>query len=113
MIIATRTNMSETREETEFLKRKMLSDHLGEIEGKPFKFTKKMNDCGYGIDIILETISDVVEVRHGHWIPQWAGARLVKCSVCGYEYCDLIECTDYCGNCGAKMDGERSENATN
>lgn len=62
MIIAKRTNMSETREETEFLKRKMLSDHLGEIEGKPFKFTKKMNDCGYGIDIILETISDVVEV---------------------------------------------------
>ena len=40
----------------------MLSVHLGEIEGKPFKFTKKMNDCGYGIDIILETITDVVEV---------------------------------------------------
>ena len=62
MIIATRTNMSETREETEFLKRKMLSVYLGEIEGKPFKFTKKMNDCGYGIDIILETITDVVAI---------------------------------------------------
>lgn len=72
MIIAKRTNMSETREETEFLKRKMLSDHLGEIEGKPFKFTKKMNDCGYGIDIILETISDVVAV--------------VRCKDCKYSY---------------------------
>ena len=101
MIIATRINMSETREETEFLKRKMLSVHLGEIEGKPFKFTKKMNDCGYGIDIILETITDVVEV--------------VRCRDCkyfemdddGFTYCvastglDSKMAVDYC-SCGER-----------
>ena len=52
---------------------------------------------------------DVVEVRHGEWLPQYEGSRLSKCSVCGYEYCDLIECRNYCGNCGAKMDGRREE----
>lgn len=41
-------------------------------------------------------------VRHGHW-EYWAG-NLVKCSVCGYEYTDWLECDNYCGNCGAKMD---------
>ena len=51
--------------------------------------------------------ADVAEVKRGEWIPQWEGSRLLKCSVCGYEYCDLIECRNYCGNCGAKMDGER------
>jgi hypothetical protein len=53
--------------------------------------------------------ADVVEVRHGELIPQYENSRLVKCSVCGYEFCDLIECGNYCGNCGAKMDGERGE----
>lgn len=47
-----------------------------------------------------------VAKKQGHWMPQWEGSRLVKCSVCGYEYCDLIECGNYCGNCGAKMDNE-------
>lgn len=51
--------------------------------------------------------ADVEEVRHGEWLEQYEGSRLSKCSVCGYEYCDLIECGNYCGNCGAKMDGER------
>ena len=52
--------------------------------------------------------ADMVEVRHGRWLEQYEGSRLLKCSVCGYEYCDLIECGNYCGNCGAKMDAERS-----
>lgn len=47
--------------------------------------------------------SDVVPVVHGRWEP-WFG-NLVKCSVCGYEYVDRIECDNYCGNCGVKMDG--------
>ena len=58
------------------------------------------------LDGVLATpTADVVEVRHGEWIPQFEGSRLLKCSVCGYEYCDLIECGNYCGNCGAKMKG--------
>lgn len=48
------------------------------------------------------TAADVAPVVHGKWVT-WAGV-LPKCSVCGYEYTDKIECCDYCGNCGAKME---------
>ena len=34
----------------------------------------------------------------------WAG-ELPKCPKCGYEYTDYLECSNYCGNCGAKMKG--------
>jgi hypothetical protein len=43
-------------------------------------------------------------IRHGHWETRHGFSMLQKCSVCGYEYNDLIECDNYCGNCGAKMD---------
>ena len=49
--------------------------------------------------------ADVVEVKHGRWIPfksKHAG-DIQYCSVCD------VGCTwqpDYCPNCGAKMDGE-------
>ena len=46
-------------------------------------------------------------VRHGHWelqYPEDKNCGLLKCPCCRYEYGDLFECTNYCGNCGAKMD---------
>ena len=47
--------------------------------------------------------ADVVEVKHGKWIPvQYAGFVLKRyeCSLCnGYEYFE----GKYCSNCGAKM----------
>lgn len=46
--------------------------------------------------------ADVAPVKRGTWI-KYAG-HLVKCSVCGYEYIDRIECDAFCGNCGARMD---------
>ena len=45
---------------------------------------------------------DAVEVVHGQWEEE---CGLPKCPVCGYEYTDYLECKNYCGNCGAKMDG--------
>lgn len=52
---------------------------------------------------IVETMEvDAVEVVHGRWEDE---CGLPKCPVCGYEYCDYLECKNYCGNCGAKMDG--------
>lgn len=61
--------------------------------------------------------TDVVEVRHGHWISEEEAVQLDRydlaytCSVCGR--CDW-DCTEsknfnFCPNCGAKMDGERRE----
>ena len=40
----------------------------------------------------------------GRWERQYEGSGLLRCSNCGYEYCDYIECVNYCGNCGAKME---------
>lgn len=57
--------------------------------------------------------ADVVEVRHGEWtlIGNGNGRPIHwKCSVCGYETLDAVNGdTDFCPNCGAKMDGERKE----
>ena len=49
---------------------------------------------------------DAVEVVHGRWEEYCGG--LFKCTACGHEYLDYLECKDYCGNCGAKMDGGNS-----
>ena len=51
---------------------------------------------------------DVVEVVHGEWILQktpMAFADMLKCSICEYKLCSRVK-TNYCPNCGAKMDEE-------
>lgn len=52
--------------------------------------------------------ADVVEVKHGEYIQK--GAWHIECSVCGNVLAHIGEVKNYCPNCGAKMDGERSEN---
>lgn len=49
---------------------------------------------------------DAVEVVHGVWIDMreaYNDVPNVKCSICGRVWFGLE--TDYCPNCGAKMDG--------
>lgn len=54
--------------------------------------------------------ADVAEVKHGYWceVDSDVGWELNRCSICGKEHsiCDGEEKTDYCPNCGAKMDGK-------
>ena len=62
--------------------------------------------------------ADVVEVRHGEWVEDertycGAGRCNYKCTVCGKLISAVRRDTTehlypYCPNCGAKMDGERS-----
>jgi hypothetical protein len=64
--------------------------------------------------------SDVVEVRHGHWIKEFAWSygytdhHKLTCSECGLTFTEDARSVDeykYCYGCGAKMDLEgRSEN---
>lgn len=70
------------------------------------------NATRYFLNLIDEmSTSDVVEVKHGYWIPidieqEFFGcideATIYKCSLCG-RYEDKQE--PYC-NCGARMDGD-------
>lgn len=59
--------------------------------------------------------ADVAPVVHGRWI--WADDGYLRCSQCGqkapvltqYQDEPMTTATDYCPNCGAKMDGEERE----
>ena len=70
-----------------------------------------------GIESVLEYVenlpaADVAPVRHGRW-----EGRFPYCSICGEEAISRDNgtlhgsyfLTDYCPNCGAKMDGELNE----
>lgn len=63
--------------------------------------------------------ADVVEVKHGRWIDKtwtteddWScyNHHIVICSVCNKQFDYTInEKSNYCPNCGAKMDGGQGE----
>lgn len=85
--------------------------HLIEIDALlMFGYTKRD-----AIDCIKATpTADVQEVRHGKWIseivkiPDWRGKEQSyyqpnSCSIC---HTGLRIRTNFCPNCGAKMDGE-------
>lgn len=62
--------------------------------------------------------ADVVKVQHGEWKPYIDWEYDYHCSVCNGsagrgDYGNYDVLTDYCPNCGAKMDGkgEGCENA--
>ena len=53
--------------------------------------------------------ADVQEVKHGRWVRTHnpIGQEITVCSVCGKIMRQAYPF--YCGNCGAKMDGEQNE----
>ena len=83
-------------------------------------------ECRYEQNIDIESLmnylnkipaADVVEVRHGEWEKDPIAIRDdgeiydYRCSVCTArahkgEYGNYDYITDYCPNCGAKMDGK-------
>lgn len=60
------------------------------------------NCAEWAEEIIWRTpYSDVAEVKHGHWIERsHFGCTTYTCSKCG---CGAVEKTNYCPDCGAKM----------
>ena len=80
------------------------------------ELVQNTDDWGYGkerynqTEVILEFIenrqpADVVPVVHGRWshIAYLKGIKVMECSHCGKR---VLGSHNYCGNCGAKMDGE-------
>ena len=73
------------------------------------------DEYAYAAAEVIDRIpaADVVEVVHGYWKETithngctWDSDCV--CSVCGKSG---HPCNNYCSECGAKMDGERSESA--
>ena len=61
-------------------------------------------------DYIAEDISripsaDVATVRHGMWVNTHSDSEFVQCCLCKYPVYAAWNVTNYCPNCGAKMDG--------
>ena len=50
-----------------------------------------------------EPAADVAPVRHGRWIA--SHDEFCQCSLCKYPVYAAWNTTNYCPNCGAKMDG--------
>ena len=70
-----------------------------------------LRDVCYGVEDI--PAADVVEVRHGRWLTTDAYPHHLYCSVCYKTYAknakwvnELDFPTNYCPNCGARMEKE-------
>lgn len=70
-------------------------------------------DCLMNENRSINTSSDVALVRHGKWLhteieddEEWGGIwHKWTCDNCGYSVGNNPNGTNYCPNCGAKMDG--------
>lgn len=87
-------------------------DAVDELQVKVFH---NLTDEYYGTMQVLNELpaADVVPVVHAYWIPQKENHEFkeawMKCSACGYPVSMWTGNTNFCPNCGAKMDGERRE----
>lgn len=74
------------------------------------KLSNTYSYCGLASVHMIKAIedaptADVVEAKHGEWIEKSLG--LYECSICGHHICGFnanIKKTNYCDDCGAKMD---------
>ena len=54
-------------------------------------------------------LPDVQPVKHGRWIESKGQKHIeitYECSECGHEIVGEYEKTKFCGDCGARMDGD-------
>lgn len=72
--------------------------------------TKKIENIVERQEIDKIQTADVQEVKHGKWIDRgWhpisieGSAHFYKCSICAHKQ---IGTSEYCPNCGARMDGD-------
>ena len=47
---------------------------------------------------------EISRVRHGRWVD--TDSEFAQCSLCKYPVYAAWNATNYCPNCGAKMDGD-------
>ena len=88
----------------EYIRKQDVKDALQE------KVFHNLTDEFYGAMQVLDELepADVVPVVHGRWshIAYLKGIKVMECSHCGKR---VLGSHNYCGNCGAKMDGGESD----
>ena len=78
----------------EYIERKALRDALYDADAITMSGVKILNQFPG---------ADVAPVRHGRWIA--SHDEFCACSICKYPVYLMWDQTNYCPNCGAKMDG--------
>ena len=80
---------------------------------KEYRYGAEIDRCGLAKAFkAIESLepADVAPVVHAYWIPQKENHEFkeawMKCSACGYPVSRWTGNTNFCPNCGAKMDGE-------
>ena len=79
---------------SEYIERKALRDTLYDANAITMSGVKILNQFPG---------ADVAPVRHGRWIA--SHDEFCACSICKYPVYLMWDQTNYCPNCGAKMDG--------
>ena len=97
---------------------KMLSliNDAPEVEAVPLEDYKSMERT---VNKLTKAIAEAEPVKHGHWCVTQAYPHTIYCSECFQRFAQAHWAVwedgslprDYCPNCGAKMDGERREDA--
>lgn len=74
----------------------------GVHEGQLQDIQRKINHYEAAVD----ALKNIVNVEHGHWIRQDDTFARFMCDNCNARNYSMRY--DYCSNCGAKMDGDKS-----
>lgn len=97
----------------EYVEREVISEGIRKYYYKNPPNSSYQEGFDRGLDkaqrvILNAPVADVVEVRHGRWVNTHSDSEFAQCSLCKYPvYAAWIwNLTNYCPNCGAKMDKE-------
>lgn len=92
--------------EKEYIERETLQNKIKEIcKDYGIAYGKHYGGFAEKIANVTNMVSaaDVQEVRHGKWL---INKNMRECTECGYFYYSNNVNTNYCCNCGTKMDKE-------
>ena len=98
MIIAAMENGKDVLTMTEYIENPL----SGKLRGVTY-------EDGKIIDVHIRDTDDVVKVfvpvRHGRWVNTHSDSEFVQCCLCKHPVYAAWNVTNYCPQCGAKMDG--------
>ena len=84
----------------EYIEREKVLSKAAPVEGC-------FSDMISAYDVIMLPAADVAPVRHGRWIA--SHDEFCACSICKYPVYVWWNQTNYCPNCGARMDADTQE----